>query len=111
MVKFDQLHITQKSNLRKNVLKIMHKKARPLLIGEVAIELKEHLDTIEECMMQMTDESEKQIELVEKNDNAYQQYDGEVKLFRLVIKPSLVIAHGEDEIRGPNPLSRPRPPK
>lgn len=109
MAKFDLLHITQKSNLQKNVLRIMHKKARAVLIGEIAAELHEHLDIIEECMAQMVDPNleDRQIELVQPGSQAYKQYDGAVALYQLIVKPSLVIAHGADEVRGPKPLSRP----
>lgn len=109
MAKFDLLHITQKSNLQKKVLKIMHRTGRPVLIGELAVELHENIDIIEECLTQMCDQSidNRQIELVQKNSQAYKQYDGVVPLYHLIVKQSLVVAHGEDEVRGPKPMSRP----
>lgn len=101
MAKFDHLHITQKSILLKKVLRFMHKMDRPVLIGEVALETKEHLDLVEDALEWFSDPHlpDRQIEKVDPGDPAHTRYDGWVRLYRLTVTSSLHIAHGEDELK------------
>lgn len=88
MAKFYELNITRRELITKKVIKYVHKKQRPVTIGEVALDVGESIEIIEERMGALT-----QLERVPPRDPDMQQYDERVVLFRLVRKPALHIAH------------------
>lgn len=112
MAKFDRLHITQKSILRKKILQVMHKRVRPMLIGEIAVDINEPLELVEELLGQMSDPNidDRQIEEITQDDGSYETYSENAVLYRLIVKPSLHIAHGDDPTQKYGPLKS-LPPK
>ena len=109
MAKFHDLNITKREILLKKVRQLMHKRSRPLMIGEVAVELRESLELIEDTLDEMS-QNDNEIERVPNGDPALNMLGEGVPLYRLKVKPSLKIAHMELDTNPPDSF-RSRPPE
>lgn len=95
MVKFHELDITKRGILHKKVLKYMHKRSRPVMIGEIAVEVRESLDLVEGMLEEMSCGDDRQLERVPLGDPILKVLGENVPLYRLCVQPSLKIAHME----------------
>jgi hypothetical protein len=101
MAKFDELDMQQKSILRDKITQVVHKYARPVLIGEVAREIKESLDLTEEVLNEMCFGLFGEAPVLKKlfpSDPRRKTYGSEVDLYEVSGALSLKIAHSAHEV-------------
>lgn len=109
MAKFHELDITKRGILLKKVLKYMHKRSRPVMIGEVAVELRESLDLIEDTLDELSHGDDRQVERVPSGDPALRMLGEGIPLYRLCAQSSLKIAHMDLDTNPPDSFKS-RPP-